>query len=331
MTYLNDLPKDVVDVIRTTIVSEYATVSAAGVPIDTPIFVFPSADLATLDVATGLAYPVKAERARRNPKVGLLLEGKKGQPVVSVAGNAAVRDANLQANLDRYLAETIFTPVINPTKNDWEVTRQAIWYLTRVIVSITPVHIRWWKNHDAMDAQPEEWRAPAGTDFPKSDPAPTGKSSDAPKWPQKNWREYADIALKRGSRGHLTLLDSEGYPLSIGAKEIALSDDGFRLVMPKGSPWTEGKATLSFLGQEIFVGDASLDGDTTALRVERALPVLPMVEDTSKVLRPTPELRATLMGRLTHEAERRGQGLPKTPAQPPEPSEGHKIRIAALG
>jgi hypothetical protein len=328
MTYLQHLPVEVTEVIRAQFVAEWASVSAMGVPIDTPLCLFPSADLTTLDVGTGLAYPTKAERARKNPKVGLLIEGGPDQPVVSVAGMATVRDSNLQANLERYLAEGIVIPFMNPSMVDYDsIMRPAVWYFTRIIVRTTPVHIRWWRNPVAMDEKPGEWRAPANTVFPKSDAAPLGNPSDAPKWSHPPWQELAEEALARKAPGHLTLLDSAGFPLPIRARDIQLRRDGFSLVMPKGAPWSSGKATLSFEGREIFVGNATVDGARWLLRVERTLPILPLTSDPSQVLQPKPEVRAALMKRLEYEAKRRGQSVPKIPAQPPEPTQGAKVRV----
>ena len=74
MSHRKDLPSTVVDLIEGGAICEFATMSAAGVPIDTPVYYFQADDLATIGVATGLSYPAKAERARRNPKVGLMFE-----------------------------------------------------------------------------------------------------------------------------------------------------------------------------------------------------------------------------------------------------------------
>jgi hypothetical protein len=328
MSWLQHLPEPVVDLLTTAAVSHYATVSAAGVPIDTPLMLFPSDDMATFDLATGLAYPTKAERARRNPKVGLLIEGRADQPAVSIAGMAAVRDADLQANLERYLAET--HSLLGTMGQDWDsVVRHAVWYYTRILILVAPTHIRWWDRPAAMDAAPQEWRASADACFPVSDPAPAGKPSEPSPWPQPPWQELAEAALVRGAPGHLTLLDGEGFPLPMPVGEIVQVDEGFRLRAPDGAPWRAGKASLSFGGREMFVGEAQPDGAATLLRVARALPLFPLGEDSSEILRPKPATRAALMARLEHEAARRGQPIPTMPATPPEPTAGARRRTAA--
>jgi hypothetical protein len=122
------------------------------------------------------------------------------------------------------------------------------------------------------------------------------------------------------------LLDSEGYPLPIRALEMKPHAEGFSLALPKGVPWSRGKATLSFEGREMFVGEAVVDGGHGVLKVERALPVLPLTADTSEVVQPTPDTQAKLMKRLEHETKRRNQPIPTIPAQPPQPSALAKLR-----
>jgi hypothetical protein len=327
MNYLNDLPEDVANLTRRGFIAQFATVSAAGVPIDTPLVTFLSENLETIDAGTGLAYPAKAERARQNSKTGLLFEGAADQPVVSVAGIAAVYDSDLQANLERYLAEQILAPYLNPKLVDYEsVTRHAIWYFTRILICVKPTLIRWWPSPAAMDEPPAQWRAPTDTVYPPSDRAAPGAVSKAPWRAALPWQELARTALARKAPGHLTLLDPQGFPLPIRAREVHAHPNGFRLIMPKWLPYSGGKATLSFEGVETFVGTASIEADAALLRVERAMPILPMMADLSEVLHPKPATKDALMERLHYETRRRGQSLPTMPVRPPEPTLGARLR-----
>jgi hypothetical protein len=323
---LKDLPKSVVEGFQQSVVAEYATVSSAGIPIDTPTYVFPSADFQTLDIATGLAYPAKAERARKNPRVGLLLEGAGDEPVISVSGHATVLDADLQSNVERYLAETGH---MLPGGQSWDVARKAVWYWTRIIVSIAPVTIRWWRTADDMDAKPTIWHAPAGIRYRASDPAPAGKPSAPSNWPVLPWREVLERARSRGAAGHLTLCDSAGYPLPVRVRSWTVDKDGIDLVMPKGVPWRcTGPATLTFGGLETFVGCVSTTKDKVHLHVERALPMHPLMQDPTEVFSPLPNTYENLMRRLREETDRRAQPIPTIPTQRPEPTAGARLRMA---
>jgi hypothetical protein len=322
------LPAPVLALMRAGSVAQYASVSAAGMPVDTPVLYFPGKGLKSFDLATGLSYPAKAERARRNPHVGLLLEGGPDEPVVSIAGMAAVRDADLQANVERYLAEACYTLPHDP---DWALARQAVWYWTRIIIEIAPARVLWWDNAAAMDRPPRCWRAPEGTRFAASDPPTPGKTSPPAQWEQKPWRELAEQALARKAAGHLSLIDDEGFPLPIRALSIAVTDAGFALDLPRGVPWlADGKACLTFGGIETFLGDASLADGQMLMAVERALPVFPMTQDMTQLWLPTPNTRAQLMRRLAEELARRGQPIPTIPIDRPPPSEGYRRRMERM-
>lgn len=328
MSLIDELPERVVTLMRSGSIAQYATVSAAGMPIDTPVLYFPSDDLGSFNLATGLSYPAKAERARRNPKVGLLLAGGPDDPVVSIAGMAAVRDSDLQANVERYLAEAAYTLPHNP---DWALAREAVWYWTRIIVEIAPAHVAWWDNPAAVDEAPHRWDAPAGTVFPQSDPAPPGKTSTPAKWEEPPWRELADRALARNVSGHLSAIDEEGFPLPMRARSVAVTETGFALDMPGGIPWPmKGRACLTFGGIETFLGEVAPEEGQVAMTVERTLPVFPMTQDMTQLWEPTPDTRRQLMRRLEEELRRRGQPVPSIPRERPPPSEGYRRRMERM-
>ena len=328
MIVARDLPEHIVTFVQSMLRAEFATVSSAGVPIDTAVSYFPGPGLKSIDLATGVTYPAKAERARRNPKVGLLIEGRIYNPVVSIAGIAAIRDSDIQANVHRYIAELGHYLPGNPP---WTTARKAVWYWPRIFVEASPVRVLWWDNAAEMKNPPHRWDAPADTVHPKSDPAPPGEASRAAEWPLKPWQELARVGLARGLGGHLTVADSDGYPLPMRARAIMRTEEGFMMELPPGVAWpVMGKATLSFQGIETFVGVASTRDGLTAMRVERALPSLPLLTDAKQLWEPAADVRDKLMARLIHEMRRRDLPIPTVPDERPAPTENYKRRLPQI-
>ena len=328
MNSLLDLPEHVFRLIESGVVAEFSTVSTAGVPIDTPTYYFPADNMATLDLATGLPNPAKAERARHNPKVGILIEGRPEEPLVVIRARAAVRDSNIQANAIRYLAETGYEGISHGIT--WEKAREAITYWSRIIIENKPQRVYWWDSHAALEEPPKVWNASVDTQYPESDPAPAGKMKPSA-WPVRPWQDVAKDALASGHAAHLSVLDADGFPLPMRAHSFEIVGEGFRLVMPRGTPWKlEGKASLTFAGFRTFVGEVVPEDGTTLLRVERSLPQHPSTLDTRQVLRPSEDTLAKARARLEYEAQRRGQSFPVIPAKPPDRTRIARIRMARI-
>src|SRR6478736_9408013 len=97
----------IVDTASRFVTTEYASLTAAGAPITWPVTPY-RGGARTLDVSTGLTYPLKAERARRDRRVALSFTFPAGSalasaPVIAVQGLATVRDRDLVATSSRYV------------------------------------------------------------------------------------------------------------------------------------------------------------------------------------------------------------------------------------
>jgi hypothetical protein len=307
-------PAELLPVFQKSITCEYASLTAKGEPITVPVTPYMGEN--TLDVSTGLTYPTKAERARRNPKVTLLYSDPVGSglpnpPIVLVYGHAAVRDANLQTNTDRYVAYTYKLLGMPPF-----ILRRLKFYFARIWIEVTPLKILWWPNSD-LDAAPQRWDAPAGLALPRSDPAPAGKSLGSWQEAPQDWREGAAYAVQNLGIPILTVVDADGYPISMRVKSAQLVTDGFQLEIGRGIPTSAtGKACLVFhthpevfTGQEnmIFVGEMQQEN---RFKVERRLGDFSLPPKGLGALTSFFAGGRRLNPRLQAEAQRRSQPVP---------------------
>jgi hypothetical protein len=312
-------PVDLHALARDFLVTEYASLTRDGRPVTWPVTPYASEDGSTVDVSTGLTYPAKAERARRDPRVALgFSSGGPGAPVVLVQGLATVRDADLQANLDRYLHETRIKLPATYTGLPGFLIRRLDWYLARLWVQVTPLRVLSWPG-GRLDEAPEVWTAPEGTTAAPSDPAPRGAALPSRSTQPADWRPFADRADRLGTPV-LTVVGPDGWPLPVRCREAERVGDGYLLRPPIGVSLPGGPACLTahthspaMDAQEnvVLVGSAEPLGDGRIhLRVERPLTDWSI---TGSRLRRSLGFLAngrTLRPRLAAEAARRGQPAP---------------------
>ncbi|HXQ62445.1 MAG TPA: pyridoxamine 5'-phosphate oxidase family protein [Acidimicrobiales bacterium] len=322
-------PAEVLEVFEGSATAEYASLTRTGSPVTVPTTPYVGAGGRTLDVTTGLTYPAKAERARRDPRVCLLFADPVGAgpgdpATVMVQGLATVRDSDLQANTDRYvrISREKYPAAMKGTPRF--VLARMGWYFARIWIEITPLHVLWWPNRN-LDVEPRSWHAPEGTAAPLSDPAPSG--AQPPAWlpPPASWRDGADRVGDRLPLKDLTVIDANGFPLCLPVMGADLVDDGFVVRLGPGSPAIgEGPACLTmhthaevFTGQEnrTFVGrvvpGTGRPGTTARVVVDRVLADWSIVGNQARSAVGFLRKGRTLSPRLRTEAARRFQPVPE--------------------
>jgi hypothetical protein len=317
-------PDAVQAVFERSLTAEYASLTRLGTPVTVPTTPY-LGRTGTLDVSTGLTYPTKAERARRDPRVCLLFadpvgSGLERPPVALVQGLATVRDADLQANTDRYVAGSL-AKLPEATKGQPKVVlRRMAWYYARIWIEITPLHVRWWPDRNLAGA-PESWDAYPDTAAPLSDPPPGGIQPGAWKEPAPAWRPVAEDALARLPLPDLTVVGDNGFPLCLPVSGADLDGDDIRLRLGPGTPALAGGAACltfhthpeAFTGQEnrTLIGTVTPAGDGVTMRVERALADWSLAGNRARMAVAFLRTGRTLGPRIKAECDRRDQPVPK--------------------
>jgi hypothetical protein len=319
------LPEELVPLLMDSWACEYASLKKNGTPITYPLLSFPGKDGRSIEIATGLAYPSKAERARNNPKVCLLYSDPRASqienpPVTLVYGQATVYDSDLQANTDRYLRA-----FLSRSKMFNQMPRFALkWmtaYLARIWIAVTPLKVLWWPEGD-MENDPKQWHAPEGTQAPPSDPKPKPLSKPHKPWMDtpSDWRKEITYAFDKLGLPVLTVVDEEGYPVPFRVLSGSLQSDGVNLEISSAMPTeARGRACLTFHTMKVkngemvsnanksFIGTLSEDG--ALLKVKRQLGSAEMKVDLMGMLTLIAGIRR-LGKRIDVEASRRGQPVP---------------------
>ena len=319
----NDWPVELGDVFEQALTCEYASLTGAGAPVTVPST--PYVGAGTLDVSTGLAYPAKAERARRNPKVALLFADPIGTrsgelPVVLVQGHAAVRDTDLQANTDRY-TRLAMAKLPAATKGQPRfLLKRMVFYYARIWIEIVPQRILWWESRD-LASEPKTWRSDPSRLLPESDPPPTGRQPSAWLSPPSDWRVVAARALRELPFADLTFVDADGYPVCLPVTAGELAGEEGPLARGAGAPELRaGPACLTVHGHDerfttqenhTLIGSLAHDHDGLRLQVERALADWSLTGNRAQIAIGFMRKGRMLTPRLSGEAARRGQPIPQ--------------------
>ena len=225
-----------------------------------------------------------------------------------------MRDADLQANTDRYVRESL-AKTTGMNAMPWFLMRRMSWYFSRIWIEVSPQRVLWWPGGD-LDSAPQRWDHGSAT-TPASDPSPVGKRRPGRLRPPTDWRPFADRAEHLGAPVLTTVADDR--PLPLRTRAVRRTTTGFQVDLPVGVEVTGGPGCLTFhrVGpglqwQEnvVLVGQVAVEGMTAEVTVERALNDWSLAGSGWQRTRAFTRPGRTLRKRLAEEAARRGQPIP---------------------
>lgn len=305
-----DIPAKVSEVFSRFIAAEFAYFTPKGEPLCWPVTPYWYPQRGVLGVATGVAYPNKADYAKINPRVALYYSDPKGSGLdgnlsVLVQGDATVLDQDLQANTDRYVKELRARfPIARVGLNNLSV-RLLDFYLPRLWVEITPVRIV------VSSRNPGETRVIGRPLEPQDDPAmieePHPMLGDAENQVLRRLAlQFREGVLAAGkSDGHPHLVRTPISPQPDGTLQLdrspgqgaaaltvhrhSLGGIRFEAYMVRGAVMPRGAGQYRFFPRRLvgFFGNGLVFPISAARRMGR------------------------LRARLRRELERRGQPMPK--------------------
>jgi hypothetical protein len=245
------LPSDVRECFERFITTEYTTIDARQQPITWPVTPYYARGGPTIDVTTGVGYPKKADDAERNPRVALLFSDPTGSGLerpaeVLVQGTAQVDDADLDANADRYIRESVVKLPATRKMHPPKFMRGPLgWYYARIYVRVRPERVFVWPEGDPEvapeihDAHLEEVRS-GHVEEPRVAHAPASGGSVP-------WDDRMQELGSRYPEAVLSWVAPDGFPLAVRLP-IALDRAAQRVRLeaePEGLPLAAGRVCLT--------------------------------------------------------------------------------------
>lgn len=142
--------------VERSVVADVATLDRTGRPVTWPMTPYLDESGSAFEVSTGVTYPAKAERARRDPRTCIVIGGGH-EPLVRVTALATVRDRDLQGNTDRFVRQAARKTGAGWSRLPRRIVRAQAWHWVRIYVTLTPVCVEWWPD-GRMDGPPEPGR-----------------------------------------------------------------------------------------------------------------------------------------------------------------------------
>jgi hypothetical protein len=204
-------------------VAEFVTLTRTGEPICWPLG--PALEDGRLVFSTGFAYPIKANNARRNPKVCALYSDPtasgrgENDPQVLIQGDATVLDEDLQANTDRYVRQ--LSNYMPGFARMIMFRQKMVGYLARIFIEVSPTTERAWRAGEpvpeARAVRPEAFTPGEAIDVAEQ---VSGWMPRYPRAPILSWVEsngYPACARVQGTIESDRIVIHGGVPADSGA------------------------------------------------------------------------------------------------------------------